>query len=130
MILKTFLRHEILSLIKSRRVYLTVLLFALLFVSVFSARVIDYQKQINQYLTDVHDAENDLQDIRNYSYIKTRAIHRPLIFSIYNQGFTFGRVINIQFYKTIDGSQSENEEINSFYYENKKIDMTFLVTFF
>jgi ABC-type transport system involved in multi-copper enzyme maturation permease subunit len=92
--------------------------------------VIDYQKQINQYLADVQQADEIMQNPRNYSHINPRAIHRPLIFSIYNQGYSFNRVINIQVYEAIEQSIAQNEEKNNIYYENNQLDITFLITFF
>ena len=130
MILKAFLKHEILNLLKSRRIYLTVFMFLVLYVSVFVVRVTDYQKQINQYLADVQQADAVMQNPANYSYINPRAIHQPLIFSIYNQGFRFNRVINIEFYEPISNSITQNEERNPLYYENNQLDITFLITFF
>jgi len=132
MLLKAFLKHEILNLLKSKRVYLTVIMFLLLFISVFAVRVVDYQKQINQYLADVRQAEEALQkeNLVNYSFINPRAIHQPLIFSIYNQGFKFNRVIDIEFYEPIDRTITLNEERNRIYKENTQLDITFLITFF
>jgi len=130
MLLKAFIEHEIMSLLKSRRVYWTVILFFLLFVSVFAVRVIDYQKQINQYLADVQDADLLMQNPINYSHISPRAIHRPLIFSIYNQGYKFGRIINIQYYQPIDRTHRQNEASVAFGITRNQLDITFLITFF
>ena len=130
MILKTFLEHEILNLIKSSRIYLSVIMFLLLYVSIFVVRVLDYQKQTNQYLADVRQADEVMQNPDNYSHINPRAIHHTSIFSIFNQGYRFNRVINIQFYEPIDRSITFNEERNRLYLENSQIDITFLVTFF
>ena len=130
MILKAFLKHEILNLLKSRRVYTTVVMFLLLFASVFTVRVIDYQRLLNQYLTDVREADEANLDLMNYSFINPRAIHRPLVFSIYNQGFQFNRVISIRFYEPIVNSISLNEERNMFLTDNNQLDITFLITFF
>jgi len=130
MILKAFLKHEILNLLKSRRVYLTVLLFLVLFASVFVVRVMDYQRQINNYLADVRQADEAMLNPSNYSHINPRAIHQPAIFSIYNQGFLFNRVINIVFYDPITSSVAYNEERNLLFSENNKLDITFLITFF
>jgi len=128
--LKTLLTHEIVNLLKSRRVYLTVAMFLLLFASVFIVRVIDYQKQLNQYIADVRINEEGLQTALNYSHIKPRAILQPIIFSIYNQGFSFPRVATIQYYEPIVGTSSLNEEKNLVQYEDTQLDITFLVTFF
>jgi len=127
---KTLLVHEILSLIKSRRVYYTVAMFILLFASIFIVRVIDYQKQINQYITDVKDSEETLQNALNYSHINPLAIQQPKVFSIYNQGIRFPRVISIRFYQPIISSTSLNEETNLVYNEETQLDITFLITFF
>jgi len=130
MILKAFLKHEILNLLKSRRIFITVVMFLLLFVSVFVVRVIDYQSQINMYLADVQEAETALQNPPNYSHINPRVIHRPLVFSIYNQGFTFNRVIYIEYFEAIDSSMARNETRNHVFRVNKQLDITFLITFF
>jgi len=128
--LKTLLTHELLNLLKSRRVYWTVIMFILLFASVFTVRVIDYQKQLNQYIDDVRLNEEALQTAKNYSYIKPRAIQQPILFSIYNTGFKISRVIDIQFYEPIVIAKSLNEESNMFSIANSRLDITFLVTFF
>ena len=130
MLLKAFLKHEILNLLKSKRIYLTVIMFLLLYVSVFIVRVIDYQKQINQYLADVRQADEVMQKPTNYSHINPRAIHQPLIFSIFNQGYKFNRVVSIEYYGPIATSITVNEERNPLFYENNQLDITFLVTFF
>ena len=128
--LKTLLVHEIQNLLKSKRIYMTVLMFLILFASVFIVRVIDYQKQINQYIADVKISEEALQNAENYSHINPRAIKQPLVFSIYNQGFKFTNVISIQYYEPILASTSLNEENNPTYIENNQLDITFLITFF
>jgi ABC-type transport system involved in multi-copper enzyme maturation permease subunit len=98
--------------------------------SVFAVRVIDYQKQINQYLADVQQADEVMQSPTNYSHINPRAIHQPLIFSIYNQGFQFNRVVHIRVYEAIETSITQNEENNPLFRENSQLDITFLITFF
>ena len=128
--LKTLLKHEIQNLLKSRRIYWTVVMFLLLFGIVFIIRVIDYQRQVNQYIADVHFNEGQLQNAQNHSYINPRAIQQPIIFSIYNQGFKIARVINIRFFAPITQTISLNEQNNKFYNENTQLDITFLVTFF
>jgi len=128
--LKTLLKHEILNLLKSRRVYWTVLMFILLFASVFIIRVIDFQKQVNQYIADVALNEEELQAAPNYSHINPRAIQQPLVFSIYNKGFTISRVIDIMFYEPITTTISLNEEIDPLAFDDNSIDITFLITFF
>jgi len=128
--LKTLLKHEILYIIKSRRVYWTVFIFLLLFASVFIVRVIDYQEQLNQYIADVKVADESLQKPINYSHINPRAIQQPIIFSIYNEGLKIPRVVSIRYYDPIVDSESINEEVNHYYNENTKLDITFLITFF
>ncbi|MCL1827089.1 MAG: ABC transporter permease [Candidatus Cloacimonetes bacterium] len=128
--LKIFLKHEIQNLLKSRRIFLTVIMFLLLFVSIFVVRAIDYQKQINQYLTDVQQSDELMENPTNYSHLNPRAIHRPLVFSIYNRGFTFDRVIDIRFFMAITQSKTLNEEYNPHYSGSNNLDITFLVTFF
>ena len=128
--LKTLLKHEILNLLKSKRVYTTVVMFLLLFVSIFVVRIIDYQKQLNQYIDDVRQNEEDMQKADNYSFLNPRAIQQPIIFSIYNEGFRITRVLDIQYYEPINYSSSLNEEDNRFYIENTQLDITFLIAFF
>ena len=130
MLFKSFISHEVLNLLKSRRIYLTILLFLLLFISIFTARVIDYQKQINQYISDLQDMEVIEKPPMNYSYIKTKAIEQPKIFSIYNQGYQYPRITDIVFYEPIYDSYSMNEESNLHYTQKNRIDITFLITFF
>jgi len=127
---KTLLNHEILNILKSRRVYWTVVIFLLLFASVFIVRVIDYQKQIQQYNDDVKVANESLQNAINYSHINPLAIQRPLVFSIYNEGLKIPRVISIRFFEAIVSTSNINEEVNLLYLENTKLDITFLITFF
>jgi len=127
---KTLLVHEILNLIKSRRIYWTILMFILLFASVFIVRVIDYQKQINQYNADVMLTEESLSEAPNYSYLNPRAIQRPIIFSIYNEGFKISRVVDIQFYEPITNTTTLNEEENMMRLQDTRLDITFLITFF
>jgi ABC-type transport system involved in multi-copper enzyme maturation permease subunit len=91
---------------------------------------VNYQKQINQYNADVMYNEKEMNEARNYSFLNPRAIQRPLVFSIYNQGFKFPRVINIIFYEPITNSRSLNEESYLLYYESTQIDITFFITFF
>jgi len=128
--LSILLKHEILNILKSRRVYWTVLIFLLLFASVFIVRVTNYQKQLNQYIADVKTADESLQKATNYSYITPYAIQQPLVFSIYNEGLKIPRVVNIKFYEPITYSESLNEELNLYYIKNTKLDITFLITFF
>ena len=127
---KSFISHEVLNLLKSRRIYLTILLFLLLFISIFTARVIDYQKQVNQYLSDLQEIEDSRETPTNYSHVTTKAIEQPKIFSIYNQGYQYPGIVDIVFYEPIHTSYSLNEESNLHYFDNNKIDITFLVTFF
>jgi len=128
--LKTLLKHEILNILKSRRVYWTVLIFLLLFASVFIVRIIDYQKQLNQYISEKKHADESLQTPMNYSHINPKAIKQPLVFSIYNEGLKFPRIANIQYYEPIIESESMYEEVNLLYIENTRLDITFLITFF
>ena len=130
MIIKLFLRHEILNLLKSKRILLTVIMFLILFASIFTVRVIDYQKQINEYISEVMIAEDAMRDVPNYSHLNPRAMHRPMLFSIYNQGFKFNRVISILFFEAIENSISINEGVNLVYFGKNNIDITFLITFF
>lgn len=130
MVMKAFIRHEILNLLKSKRVYWTVVLFMLLFASVFTVRLIDYKKQLNQYIQDVEQTEQSLNEAPNYSFLNPRAIKQPLVFSIYNNGFTFPRVINIQYIQYILHTSSLNQEENNIYTENNMLDISFLVSFF
>ena len=126
----TLLKHELQNLLKSKRIYLTVLLFLLLFISVFIVRTIDYQKQINQYIEDVRITDSDLHNAINYSFLNPRAIQEPIMFSIFNEGFNYPRVVDIQFYTPITVTFQLNEENNLLYIENKQLDITFLITFF
>ena len=128
--LKILLKHEILNLLKSRRVYLTIVMFLLLFATVFIVRVIDYQKQINQYIADVRLTEEQLQEAQNFSFLNPRAIKQPLIFSIYNEGFKNDRVINIIYYEPITHTTSLHTEKSLLSIESSQIDITFLITFF
>jgi len=128
--LKTLLTHEILNLLKSRRVYWTVLMFILLYASVFIVRVIDYQKQVNQYIADMALNEQELQDAPNYSHMNPRAIQQPIVFSIYNEGFKKPRVVDIYFFEPIAETTSLNEENNPLSIDDTSLDITFLITFF
>lgn len=128
--LKALILHEMQNLLKSKRVYWTVVLFLLLFAAVFTVRVINYQSQINQYIADKKMAEEELQNAANYSHIKLYAIQQPLVFSIYNQGYKASRVAFIQFYEPILKTISLNEETNLYYNRDNKLDITFLITFF
>jgi ABC-type transport system involved in multi-copper enzyme maturation permease subunit len=127
---KVLLAHEVLSLLKSRRVFWTVLMFLLLFASIFVVRVIDYQKQLNQYIADVQDVELLSTPLLNYSFVMPNAIQQPPIFSIYNRGFQFGRTIIVRYYEPIVKSTSLNETQNITYNKNNQLDITFLITFF
>jgi len=128
--LLTLLKHEIQILLRSKRVYWTVFMFLLLFLSIFIVRLVDYQKQVNQYIADVQIHEESLQSVVNYSFIKPRAIQQPIIFSIFNEGFRFPRVVTIQFYEPIYESGALNEENNLLYIDITQLDITFLITFF
>jgi len=128
--LKTLLTHELLNLLKSKRVYWTVVMFILLFASVFIVRLVDYQKQINQYNADIMIANDDLQKASNFSHIKLRAIQQPIVFSIYNGGFNLHRIVDIQYYEPITGTSSLNEASNMILQEDATLDITFLITFF
>ncbi len=130
MIMQAFIKHEILNLLKSKRIYWTVILFILLFASVFTVRTIDYKKQLNQYIQDVEQTEQALNTAANYSFLNPRAIKQPLVFSIYNNGLTFPRVINIQYIQYILNTSSLNQEKNNIYTENNLLDISFLVSFF
>ena len=129
MLLNILLKHEILNLLKNRRIYTAMIIFILLFASIFIVRVVDFQHQINLYLADVRDTEKDWLEAPNYSYLNPRAIKMPSVFSIYNQGFTFARVINIEFYEAIDSSEVKNEAYNRVFRMNQQMDITFLITF-
>ena len=124
------LKHEILNLLKSKRIYSTVIMFLLLYVSIFVVRTIDYQKQLNQYIDDVRLNEDGIQSATNFSYLNPRAIQQPIIFSIFNEGHKIARVLNIRYYEPITTPMSLNEEENMFFIENSQLDITFLVTFF
>ncbi|MCL2063566.1 MAG: ABC transporter permease subunit [Candidatus Cloacimonetes bacterium] len=124
------LNHEILNLLKSRRVYLTVIMFLLLFTTVFVVRVLDYQKQVNQYIEDVKVNDEAMANIENYSHITPRAIQEPILFSIYNEGYRIQRVINIKFYEAIIETTSINAERNMLFFPDTELDITFLITFF
>jgi len=128
--LKTLLTHELLNLLKSRRIYYTVVMFILLYASVFIVRLVDYQKQINQYNADVMTANEALQDAPSFSHIKLRAIQRPIVFSIFNEGYKISRVIDIQYYEPIIRTTSLNEDSNTMLLEDTTLDITFLITFF
>ena len=128
--LKALLEHELNNLLKSKRIYTTVIMFLLLFVSIFVVRVIDYQKQVNQYIDDVRQNEEGLRSAENYSFINPRAIQQPIVFSIYNEGFKIPRVLDIQYYEPILIATSLNEEDNIFFIDNTRLDITFLITFF
>ena len=128
--LKALLKHEILNLLKSKRVYTTVLMFLLLFLSVFVVRVMDYQKQLNQYIDDVRLNESSIQNAQNYSHLNPRAIQQPIIFSIYNEGFKIPRVLNIRHIEPVIESENLNEEENMYFIDNTQLDITFLITFF
>ena len=130
MILKYFLEHELINMLKSKRIFLTVIMFLILFASIFIVRVVNYQKQINEYLSEVMLAEDAMKNLPNYSHINPKAINRPLVFSIYNQGFQFNRVISILFFEAIENSESINEGVNLVYFGKNNIDITFLITFF
>jgi len=128
--LKTLLTHEILNLLKSKRVYWTVVMFILLYASVFMVRVTDFQKQINQYNADVMLAEEALQTAPNFNHIKLRAIRQPIIFSIFNEGFYKNRVVDIQYYEPITNTTTLNQENNKMMLDDTSLDITFLITFF
>ena len=130
MLLKLFLKHEILYQMKSERIFFTVILFLTLFFSIFTFRVIDFQKQLNDYLSEVQFAEETIRKAENFSHINPMAIHRPLVFSIYNQGFQFNRVISIRFFETIERTESINEDVNLVFLGKSRIDITFFITFF
>jgi len=124
------LKHEILNLLKTGRVYLTIITFLLLFMTVFTVRVMDYQKTLNQYIADVRINDEQLQAAENFSFLNPRAIQQPIIFSIYHEGFNFSRVVDIIFYNPIIQTTSLHTEINILDRENSKLDITFLITFF
>lgn len=128
--MKTLIIHEMQNLLKSKRIYWTILLFLMLFTSIFVVRVVDYQNQLNQYIADEKDADEALQAAKNYSQIKQYAIQQPLIFSIYNQGHKYSRAAFIQYYEPILRTISLNEEANLYFNKDNKLDITFLVTFF
>ena len=108
--LNILLKHELLNLLKSKRVYWTIVLFLILFASVFSVRLMDYQKQINQYIADVRMNDEQMQEARNFSFLNPRAIRQPIIFSIYNTGHRSSRVVSIQYFEPITQTISLNEE--------------------
>jgi len=128
--LNTLLTHELLNILKSRRVYWTVVIFLLLFASVFIVRLIDYQKQIAQYITEVKHADESIRGAVNYGSINPKAIQQPLVFSIYNEGLKIPRVANIQYYEPIINAEDMYSEVNRLFIENTKLDITFLITFF
>ena len=126
----TLLNHEILNLLKSNRIFLSVLIFLILFVSVFSIRVLAFQEQLNQYIDDMRTYNERLQNVTTYSQINLNAIQKPILFSIYNQGFRFPRVVSIRYYEPILRTISINEANNKIYTQKSNLDITFLITFF
>jgi ABC-type transport system involved in multi-copper enzyme maturation permease subunit len=58
------------------------------------------------------------------------AVQQPPIFSIYNQGFQYGRLLLIKYYEPIVKTLTVNETKNIVYNKNNRLDITFLITFF
>ena len=130
--LKLFIKHEIMSLLKTNRVIWSMVLFLVLFSLFFSIRAEDYQKRMNVYIQDVEQTKHEMDRATNYSFLNPRAIRKPLLFSIYHEGNTHsnGNTIDIKFFNEIIYSQDLNAQNNQFFYDLTQLDITYLVTFF
>ncbi|HOD53209.1 MAG TPA: ABC transporter permease [Candidatus Cloacimonadota bacterium] len=130
--LKLFIIHEMKSLLKTRKVIWSLLLFLTLFSIFFYIRLDDFQKRMNNYIQDVEQTEKQLSEATNYSFLNPRAIRKPKLFSIYHEGntHTYGNVINVEFFEPILESALMNTEYNLYFKDYPQIDITYLVTFF
>lgn len=130
--LKLFIKHEMMSLIKSNRVIWSMLLFLVLFSIFFSIRVEDFQKRMNVYIQDVEQTNKELKNATNYSFLNPRAIRKPQLFSIYHEGMThyFGTVVDIRFFEEIIYAIDLNGQSNLFFTDITQLDITYLITFF
>ncbi len=129
---KTLLKHEILGLLKSRRVIWSISIFLILFSIVFGLRVKDFKKRQQNYISDFEKVKSDNLDAKNYSYIGIPAIRKPQISSIFNEGFThsFGTFIKVQIFSPIFSAEKNSASENVVYDFPTRMDITFLITFF
>ncbi len=129
---KILLKHEILGLLKSRRVIWSISIFLILFSIVFSLRVKDFKQRQQNYISDSQKIKSDNQDAQNYSFVGIPAIRKPQISSIYNEGTThsFGTFLKVRIFVPIYSAENNSASENAVYEFPTRMDITYLITFF
>lgn len=129
---KILLKHEILGLLKSRRVIWSISIFLILFSIVFSLRVKDFKQRQQNYISDSQKIKSDNQDAQNYSFVGIPAIRKPQISSIYNEGAThsFGTFLKVRIFVPIYSAENNSASENVVYEFPTRMDITYLITFF
>lgn len=130
---KILLKQEIRALLKSRRVVWSIAIFLILYASVFTLRVRDYDNRVQSYIKDVESfGDQTYTKIQNYSYIDIAVIKKPTLYSIFNEGDTHqrGTIFNVEPFKEVTNPEVRNQSTNLFFKEPINLDISFLITFF
>ncbi len=130
--LKELLIHEIKNLLRSKRVIWSISIFIVLFFIIFSIRFQDFKiRQQNTIVNqDIIVKSEDME--KNYSMLKTSAVHPPVLFSIYHEGsfVRSGHVIDNSIFEQLDYTEAGYSEPDRYFKDNIKMDITILITFF
>ncbi len=126
------LRQEIKALIKSRKVIWSIVIFLILYTTVFIVRVDDYNKRVQAYIEDISSSIYDLDNAFNYSMINLPAVNKPTLYSIFNEGETHkrGSVITVEPLTYVRNATDLSQVSNPFFKEPSNLDISFLITFF
>ncbi|PID28799.1 MAG: hypothetical protein CSB55_03350 [Candidatus Cloacimonadota bacterium] len=129
---KILVQQEITALLKSKRVLWSVSIFFILYLVIFSVRVKDFNERNRIYIEDVKTAEDLKASAKNYSYTAIPVIRKPMLYSVFNEGFTHerGSYIWAPPLHIITSSEYKNSSENGIYDFPNRMDITFLITFF
>ncbi len=129
---KELLKHEVQSLLKSNRVVWSLLVFVVMFILVFWIRVDDFKQQRQAYIADQQMFQEQEKAAENYSFIHTRAIFPPVLFSIYHEGdfVRRGHLIDNPFFEELYYTTQGNSAAVRLFRDTIKLDITTLIVFF
>ncbi|MBN1971788.1 MAG: ABC transporter permease subunit [Candidatus Delongbacteria bacterium] len=128
---KSLIIKEIKQNFVSRKSIPALFLFILLYLIIFSFRVIDFDKRSESYHQDVALLQEKLQQSQNYSALFIPVVRKPVLFSIFHEGKTHetGNVIYAKYLIPIISPEFESSESNLLYRVNHNLDITYLITF-
>ncbi len=130
--LKELLKHEVRSLLKSNRVVWSLLVFVVMFILVFWIRVDDFKQQRQAYIADQQMFQEQEKATGAYSFIRTRAIFPPVLFSVYHEGrfVRMGHLIDNVIFDELYYTTEGNSAAVRLFRDTIKLDITTLIVFF